>query len=342
MKLEQKAAYLICASLVILFSILSTDVKASALPVNEIYHIAADFSVAAYKNQKMVESLRSQGWDVKAYSFKLNLMQIKQQIENNPNFVFMKGLRTTQELLYESAAEYNDYLNTNSMHFPDTEKSFLSLNNINNMSTMLKTADPLIDQHFGYAVGKKTIDNRNVYVISFRGTSDKWSWIFSDFLAVPLKFLDTNTYVHTGFEWNRQACMNSSLLNNFVKEIKTDQSNPCVIITGHSLGAAVAVLESAFLVEKQYVKPENLYLIPLAEPCPGRSDFVDYFKHKLKNYTWFCNKLDPVPYLPLSVGYRHFGKKISFNKPPSDLWERFEVFKWHDILLYYKYIKGRR
>jgi surfactin synthase thioesterase subunit len=58
-------------------------------------------------------------------------------------------------------------------------------------------------------------------------------------------------------------------LKNFIEKIEKDKTNPIIIIVGQSMGAAVALLEAAYLTEKRDVNPDNLYLITMAEPCPG-------------------------------------------------------------------------
>ena len=95
-------------------------------------------------------------------------------------------------------------------------------------------------QHYVFVVASKKVEWINVYVIPSRGTADNYSWILTDFMAYPTEFLNTGTYVHSGFEWHRQSCNKNKVVATFLAKIK-NYSNPCVLVTRHSLGAATAV-----------------------------------------------------------------------------------------------------
>ena len=179
-------------------------------------------------------------------------------------------------------------------------------------------------------------------MIAFRGTADGISWILTDFMAFPIDFLQTGTQVHAGFEWNRLECMKQAILQNVIEEIKKDKSNPLVIISGHSLGAAVAVLETAYFIEQKITNPENIYMVTYAEPCPGTENFVERYKPQIEYYKWFCNLFDPVPLLPVIIGYQHFDFRSGLNLlsvgpkvPPLE-----NTLIRHDLKYYRSYVNS--
>ena len=130
------------------------------------------------------------------------------------------------------------------------------------------------------------------------------------------------------------------MFSEFVERIKNDQSGPIVIITGHSLGAGMAVLQAAYFIEEKIVSPENLYLITFAEPPPGKKDFVNRYSDKFAkgHYYYWSNKHDPVPILPAARLYKHMGEEVKFDSRVEhpvkiDTWFKYMILR-HDILHY--------
>lgn len=82
-------------------------------------------------------------------------------------------------------------------------------------------------------------------------------------MVSPTEFLNTGTYVHSGFEWYRQSCNQNNALKAVLNKIRKDK-NPCVLVTGHGLGAETAVLEGAYLIENKAGKTPDINIITLA------------------------------------------------------------------------------
>jgi hypothetical protein len=209
---------------------------------------------------------------------------------------------------------------------------------------------------YAYAFGKNTkiISGKTVYVIAFRGTASKINAAI-DALAIPVNFIESGTQVHAGFEVFRQECQRTPELTRFVTTIKNDTTPKIIIITGHSLGAAVAVLETAYLIESTDngglgIPAKDVHLIALAEPCPGTTGFVKCYEPKIKNYKWFWNALDIVPLAPTlipkrltgGVNYKHFkGRLISFDHPKKPITTRLNPLKKHKLQYYVEYINKK-
>lgn len=284
---------LVAASILSIFNL-----RAASLPLKELYQLSSDFCEAA-SSQEYADQLKNNGWeDLQRIQWDAALSDIKQDILSNKKL--------------QPALDFGAGGNSNLLKY-DPTKIYPK-------------------QHYVFVIASKKIEGNNVYVISFRGTADTYSWILTDFMAWPTQFLNTGTYVHSGFEWYRQSCNKNDALKAFIEKIKKD-SNPCVLVTGHSLGAATAVLEGAYLIENKIVKTSDLNVIPLAEPCPGRPDFVQRYQNSFGLYSWFGNNLDPVPILPGLVGYSHFGDMMPFSLGPQD-----KVFDRHSLDFYREYL----
>ncbi len=108
-------------------------------------------------------------------------------------------------------------------------------------------------------------------------------------------------------------------------------SNTQVIISGHSLGGAVATLFSAKMLMDDTLKADHLSVITFAAPAAGQYDFAEYFKDKLVNYIWVANIVDPVVYITQAFGYHHFGIS-SFFMSVKESWVT------HSMANYYQHI----
>ncbi|MEI6055470.1 MAG: hypothetical protein WCR55_05345 [Lentisphaerota bacterium] len=243
----------------------------------ELYKLCSLYCYAT-RHEDGENQLKKDGWDIKNVTWDKTFKEILSEIKSDP--AWKNCLKATPLSQQIKKTKDNELISL----YDNYEK------NLN------ETID--LKQHYGFVLGKKKVDNRDVYVMAFRGTDDLYSWIFTDFVAAKTKFLDTNTYVHMGFEKNRQACMKTPELRDFLDDFKKELDkgeNPLLIITGHSLGGAVAVLESAYLVQKEKVPYKNIKLITSGEATPGKESFVKHFA--ALDYTTFINTVDLIPYI---------------------------------------------
>ena len=279
-----------------------------------LFPLCALFSFAT-RHSEGVDELKKHGWDIETVTFD----------------------KTPREVVFEIKSDLT--LNYNLNYIPVSEQ----IKKIENKEVKIffnectgkytKSLD--IKQHYGFLLGEKTIDNRNVYIIAFRGTDDLYSWFFTDFVCTPSIF--QGEYVHTGFKWHTETCMKTKELQRFIKKIQNDVKNdkdPLVIVTGHSLGAATAVLGSVYLVNNEKIPKENICLVSLAEPFPGSKGFVARYSKYFPTYTLVVNKFDPIPITMQLIGYGHLkeGKVIRFKK------KSLKIANLHLIGTYKKFI----
>lgn len=147
--------------------------------------------------------------------------------------------------------------------------------------------------------------NRTLY-ISFRGTQLNEANLKTDLYESLVKYEPTshlNVSVSYGFA---NAFLN--LRQFFYDVIFRIQANR-VIITGHSLGGALASL-AAF--DLKYINPDtNLTVYTFASPRVGDIAFASNFNKMVTRSYRVQNMYDPVPRFPTTYqGYEHVKKEI--------------------------------
>lgn len=152
------------------------------------------------------------------------------------------------------------------------------------------------------------------FYIVFRGTDSLIDWIYDfDFKQIEIPYTtmspDSKIKVHSGFiDMYRKV---KSLINN--EAIKRNN----IIITGHSLGAALATL-CALDIQKNFID-KNISCVPMSSPRVGNKYFVDSFNRRIPDTyrLWYRNDLVPrIPYKFL--GYEHVRGNIHLGMEDKD------------------------
>jgi hypothetical protein len=168
----------------------------------------------------------------------------------------------------------------------------------------------------------------NQVVISFRGSDDWSNWLL-DSMAMPTEFLNTGTHVHTGFNIYLNEVIKDKKFNAwFTKNVN---KNSDIIVTGHSLGAGVSVLMSAYLLENGF-SADHVKLVTFAEPAAGDFSFAQRYEAKFDNYIWNVNYADPVVWITEYVDYHHFGVMNGFHNT-SATWITHSLDNYYNQLL---------
>lgn len=129
-------------------------------------------------------------------------------------------------------------------------------------------------------------------IIAFRGTSSRTDWV-SDMIASQKKFpyILEDTLTHRGF-----LDIYSSARLGIVAALSRMSPDKSLIVTGHSLGAALATLCAIDMaVNTPYTSP-NLYTY--GSPRVGDPDFTKAFKQYVQNSYRYANILDIVTHAP--------------------------------------------
>jgi len=143
-------------------------------------------------------------------------------------------------------------------------------------------------------------------LVAFRGTQTVMDWIDDvDALAVPYLAVAGAGLVHMGFQLVYEHIRKSvaQLIAIGCKGAKR------VLVTGHSLGGAVAVL-GGYAIAKNMVPGVVPELYTLAGPRAGAPDFAANFNRLIPVCNRIVNFMDVVPQVPLQPQYEHVGQEI--------------------------------
>jgi triacylglycerol lipase len=207
---------------------------------------------------------------------------------------------------------------------PDVAKNLLELSRIAYLAetlardgiTALALRDPLFFSSGGTQATSCGDDTR--ILVAFRGTeADPRDWITDSRFGPRRGELDA--MVHSGFH---EAL---DLVWPDVGEALAASGGREVWLAGHSLGAALAVLAAARIVEAGGTVT-GVYTY--GQPRIGKADFRAAYEERLGDITFrVVNHIDLVTRVPLLIqGYRHVGRMVYFD---HDRRGHVDASAWH-------------
>ena len=170
---------------------------------------------------------------------------------------------------------------------------------------------------YGYIAVSKS--DPGEYVLAIRGTRTFQEWLL-DFaaVAVPFRGAPNGGFVALGFhlifesfEFIEKATGAVMSLTGAAGKLANVKS---LLVTGHSLGAALATLTGAYLALNNTAGlKDKLEVTTFASPRVGLLDFALAFNHNVKNSHRIWNVLDIVPEFPTFpfIHVNGFGDKLN-------------------------------
>jgi len=151
----------------------------------------------------------------------------------------------------------------------------------------------------------------NFIMVSFSGTDplNIREWI-TDIDTLSTNYTSggcSSCLVHEGF-YRAYLTVQSQVLA-LVKKWKTAQTTATIQVTGHSLGAALAVHGALDLIISGYTV-QTVY--NFGQPRVGNDNFQKFYMSKIKTHYRLTHWKDPVPQLPPQVGI--------FHQNPQEIW----------------------
>ena len=150
-------------------------------------------------------------------------------------------------------------------------------------------------------------------IVSFRGSHSVANFIADAVFPLEATDLCTGCEAHTGF-WTSWLEARANVLAA-IKSAADSAPGYTVVVTGHSLGAAIAELAAANLRNDGY--PCELYTY--GSPRVGNLALAEYVTGQAGGNNRVTHLDDPVPRLPpMLLGYVHTSPEYWINKPTND------------------------
>ena len=168
--------------------------------------------------------------------------------------------------------------------------------------------------------------NEEYVIIAFRGTRENLDWQISNLKLFPTRLKNCGTEpqsikVHFGFQKALYYTDKTTGLKSIDAIYNHLESNDLlngdrkIIITGHSLGAAIATLFAVKLRfnYKNITDKSIEHIILFGSPAVGFDEFKRYYGDLNSRTLRVINGSDIVPFTP-PFFFRHIGESIWYNK----------------------------
>jgi triacylglycerol lipase len=152
-------------------------------------------------------------------------------------------------------------------------------------------------------------DTTQTVIVSFRGTETPEEWLKDfDSLTVPFPDIPVSGLVHQGFN-----AVYQTIRDSVIAGVTTAKVNATSMwITGHSLGAAIALL-AAIDFAKNAVPPLVSQIYTFAGPRVGDATFTNLFDAAIPVCYRVVNRWDIVPQLPPPPLFVHVGQTVDID-----------------------------
>ncbi|CAO3648495.1 unnamed protein product [Mucor fragilis] len=172
---------------------------------------------------------------------------------------------------------------------------------------LIKTFSSVISDTNGFVL--RSDSQKTIYVV-FRGTNSIRSAI-TDLIFTLISYPPVSgARVHTGFYASYQAVVSDYF--PVVQSQLTAYPSYKVVVTGHSLGGAHALLAGIDLFQREKrLSPSNLEIHTVGCPRVGNPTFANYVASTGITFTRSVNQRDVVPHVPPTyAGYLHPGVEV--------------------------------
>ncbi|XP_052149653.1 lipase-like [Oryza glaberrima] len=162
--------------------------------------------------------------------------------------------------------------------------------------------------------------NLNAIIVSIRGTQENsvQNWI-KDMLwkQSDLNYPDMpDAKVHTGFYSSYNNTLLRPAIANAVHKARKLYGDISIIVTGHSMGGALASFCALDLAITH--GGNNVYLMTFGQPRVGNAAFASYFAKYVPNTIRVTHEHDIVPHLP---PYFFIFPDQTYHHFPTEVWE---------------------
>uniref|UniRef100_A0AC35UC31 Lipase_3 domain-containing protein n=1 Tax=Rhabditophanes sp. KR3021 TaxID=114890 RepID=A0AC35UC31_9BILA len=156
-----------------------------------------------------------------------------------------------------------------------------------------------------------TLESYNTTIIAFRGTEK-----FDQYLEqLKASFQNPQDYTESGVAHGKISSYylraGDMTYDNFLSaSIAANPLQQNIIITGHSLGGALAIMTGLNLLKRNLVLPDNLKVITFGEPRIGDYEFAQYVQSRLNYLFRVVHYHDIIPHFPACTSNGNGCKEI--------------------------------
>lgn len=145
-----------------------------------------------------------------------------------------------------------------------------------------------------------TPSQASIYIV-FRGSSDLENWVANvDIIKVDYPYCD-KCEVHKGFY--KAAMEVFPDLFNAVQSLRKQFPSYKVVVTGHSLGGALATLTAMEYLQND--PSASILLYNYGSPRVGNTQFAEWYSANMKVRARVTHHKDIVPHIPTSKRFEH-------------------------------------
>uniref|UniRef100_A0A0D9VTZ2 Fungal lipase-type domain-containing protein n=1 Tax=Leersia perrieri TaxID=77586 RepID=A0A0D9VTZ2_9ORYZ len=167
----------------------------------------------------------------------------------------------------------------------------------------------------------------NAIIVSIRGTQENsvqnwikdmlWKQVDLNYPNMPnAKVLITDLLVHTGLYSSYNNTLLRPAIANAVRKARKLYGDFSIIVTGHSMGGAIASFCALDLAITH--GGNNVYLMTFGQPRVGNAAFAAYFAKYVPNTVRVTHERDIVPHLP---PYFFIFPDQTYHHFPREVWE---------------------
>lgn len=163
--------------------------------------------------------------------------------------------------------------------------------------------------------------NDSSLIFAFRGTREDIDWIISNLKILPVPFKDSKNkfLVHSGFQNalyftdKTTKLISLDAIYKHITDLDLLKSRK-IIITGHSLGGALALLffTKIYFHFNDYFKNNKTRIVVFGCPAVGLKKFKEHFNKLNQETLRIINKSDLITFLP-PYFYHHVGNEVGIN-----------------------------
>lgn len=266
--------------------------------------------------------------------FKSNSFIKKEELKLSDTYDKNKALQLMQlcALIYKKESYIKDKI-LKQYKFDDffyfskqNHKNFLKKGFFNMFYTLLKSKTKIVDLQFMKLTKFDSTLNKEVITLVFQGSQEPEDWM-TNMTVKKANYFDGKDEVHQGFYDSLQLFLrtvNNKTFNTknkkaymLNKDIDFLNKDCKIILTGHSLGGAVATLVACYLNDLG-VKKENMSVYTFGAPPVGSKEFCLKYKNKLDLYRVF-NQKDIIPKIERITSLKHLGQEVILESNENEI-----------------------